>query len=131
MAYHAVRNFVSVFDNLDKVCDMSGIDIVAPAYNTLTKTLYYLFEDNETALQSLVLWQGGNVPVHCDWRDCAEIIVENFNCKEPVCIDILNGTVYEIPYRKFGKRFKFSRVPIYDSPMLVCDKSLVEVLPLK
>lgn len=131
VAYHAIRNFVSVFDNLDNICDKSGVEISAPIYNADSKTVFYLFEDGETSLQSLVLWQGGNVPVYGDWKACADVTIEKFNCKEPVCVDILHGVVYEVPYCKLGKRFKFKNLPYYDSPMLICDKSLVEVLPLK
>ena len=132
IAYHAIRNFVSVFDNLDKVCDKSGVDIVsAPIHNTFSEPIFYLFEDNETALQTLVVWQGGNTPYYSECDDYAEIAIDKFNCKEPVCIDLLNGVVYDLPYRKLGKSFKFKSVPYYDSPMVICDKALVDVLPLK
>ena len=131
IAYHAIRNFVSVFDNLDKVCDKSGIEVSAPIYNANSMPLYYLFEDNETAMQSLVIWQGGNVPIYCECQNCAEITIEKFNCKEPVCVDLLTGVIYDLPYRKLGKRFKFNNAPYYDSPILICDKSLLEVQALK
>lgn len=130
-AYYAIRNLVSVFDNLDKVCDNSGVELSAPIYNADSKSMAYLFEDGDTALQSLVIWQGGNIPYYCEWKDSAEISIDKFNCKEPVCIDLLNGVVYEVSYRKFGKSFKFKRVPYYDSPVVICDKSLVDLLPLK
>lgn len=132
IAYHAVRNFVSVFDNLDKMCDKSGVEMIyAPIYNSHSKPVYYLFEDDETALQSLVVWMRGNPPVDGSWYEYAEIAIKEFNCKEPVCVDILNGVVYDLPHSKQGKGFKFKYVPYYDSPMLICDKSLVDVLPLK
>ncbi len=129
-AYHALRNFVSVFDNFETICDKSGIEISAPVYNTFSKTEYYLFEDKETNLQSLVVWMGGYNPVHYNWYQYAEIAIDKFNCKEPVCIDLLNGVVYDLPHRKLGKSFKFNKVPYYDSPMVICDKSLIDVLPL-
>ena len=127
IAYHAIRNFVSVFDNLDKVCDKSGIEVSAPIYNANSKPLYYLFEDNETALQSLVVWRGGEVPIYCECENCAEIVIENFNCNEPVCVDILTGVVYELPHRKLSKNFKFKNAPYYDSPIVICDRSLIGV----
>ena len=131
MAYHAIRNFVSIFDNLNKVCDKSGVKVTAPAYNSFSEPLFYLFEDNDTALQSLVVWMAGYTPVQYYWDEYAEISIEKFNCKEPVCIDLLNGIVYDLPHRKLGKSFKFKYVPYYDSPMVICDKSLVDILPLK
>ena len=131
LAYYAIRNFVSVFDNLNKICDKSGVEVSAPIYNADSKSIYYLFEDDDTALQSLVVWQGGNIPYYCEWKDNAEITIKNFKCKDPVCIDLLNGVVYEVSYRKVGKGFKFERVPFYDSPMVICDKSLIGIQPLK
>ena len=130
-AYHAIRNFVSVFDNLNKVCDHSSVEVSAPIYNADSKTMVYLFEDDDTALQSLVVWQGGNIPYYCECKDNAEVSIKNFNCKEPVCIDLLTGVVYEMPYCKLGKNFKFKRVPYYDSPMVICDKALIDIVPLK
>lgn len=130
-AYHAIRNLVSVFDNLNKICDKSGVEVSAPVYNADSKSIYYLFEDDDTALQSLVVWQGGNIPYYCEWKDNAEITIKNFKCKDPVCVDLLNGVVYEVSYRKVGKGFKFERVPFYDSPIVICDKSLIGIQPLK
>jgi hypothetical protein len=131
MAYHAIRNFVSVFDNLNKVCENPSIEISAPIYNSESKVMHYLFEDDGTALQSLVVWQGGNIPYYTLCNEYAEISIKNFNCKEPICIDLLTGVIYDLPHCKFGKNFKFKSVPYYDSPMVICDKSLVDVLPLK
>lgn len=130
-AYYAVRNFVSVFDNLNKVCENPTIEISAPIYNAESKVMCYLFEDDDTALQSLVVWQGGNIPYYGKCDEYAEISIKNFNCKEPVCIDLLTGVIYDLPHSKLGKSFKFKRVPYYDSPMVICDKSLIDVLPLK
>ena len=55
------------------------------------------------------------------------IVIENFNCNEPVCVDILTGVVYELPHRKLGKSFKFKNTPYYDSPIVICDRSLIGV----
>ena len=127
IAYHAIRNFVSVFDNLDKVCDKSGIEVSAPVQSAKSKPLYYLFEDSETAMQSLVVWQGGDVPIYSECKNCAEITIDAFNCKEPVCVDLLTGVIYDLPHRKLGKKFKFKNVPYYDSPIVICDRSLISV----
>lgn len=130
-AYYAVRNFVSIFDNLDRVCDKSSAKISTPSHDSLSSPLAYLFEDNDTAMQSFVVWQGGATPVDGEWSRCIEVEILQFACKNPVCIDLLYGTIYEIPYRKMGNKFTFKAVPFYDSPMVICDKSLVEVLPLR
>lgn len=126
-AYSAVRNFVSVFDNLDKVCDKSSVKISASANDSLSSPLLYLFEDNATSLHSLVLWQGGATPVDGEWSRCVEVEIPQFACDHPVCVDLLSGAIYEIPYRKIGKNFTFKAVPFYDSPVVICDRTIIEM----
>ena len=127
MAYHAVQNFVAVFDNLDLPCDIQCIKVNTSAVTTPHRKLVYLFSDRESELQSIVLWRGGATPIDGAWSDVVSVEVANFNCKKPLCVDLLTGVVYKIPYRKEGDNFIFDAVPYYDSPILICDKSLVEV----
>ena len=127
MAYYAVQNFVAVFDNLDLPCDIQGIKVDVSAVTTPHRKLVYLFSDRESELQSIVLWRGGATPIDGAWSDVVSVEVANFNCKKPLCVDLLTGVVYKIPYRKEGDNFIFDAVPYYDSPVVVCDRSLVEV----
>ena len=127
MAYYAVQNFVAVFDNLDLPCDTQGIKVDTSAVTTPHRKLVYLFSDRESELQSIVLWRGGATPIDGAWSDVVSVEVANFNCKKPLCVDLLTGVVYKIPYRKEGDNFIFDAVPYYDSPVVVCDRSLVEV----
>ena len=127
MAYYAVQNFVAVFDNLDLPCDIQGVKVDTSAVTTPHRKLVYLFSDRESELQSIVLWRGGATPIDGEWSDVVSVEVANFNCKKPLCVDLLTGVVYKIPYRKEGDNFIFDAVPYYDSPVVVCDRSLVEV----
>ena len=127
MAYYAVQNFVAVFDNLDLSCDIQGVRIDVSNVTTPHRKLAYLFSDRESELQSLVLWQGGATPIDQEWSDVVSVEVEDFNCKKPICVDLLTGVVYKIPYRKEGNNYIFDAVPYYDSPTIICDRSLVGV----
>lgn len=127
MAYYAVQNFVAVFDNLDLSCDIQGVRVDVSNVTTPHRKLAYLFSDRESELQSLVLWRGGATPVDGAWSDVVSVEIAAFNCKKPVCVDLLTGIVYKLPYRKEGNSCIFDAVPYYDSPILICDRSLVGV----
>jgi hypothetical protein len=47
-----------------------------------------------------------------------------------VFVDILTGGVYEIPASqrsKNGNTWTFKNIPVYDSPVLIADKSLIKI----
>ena len=117
LAYDAVRNLVSVYDNLDAALDSSAV--------TVDGAMAYLFEDAETRLQSAVLWLGGAVPD--DGRDKAAVPVRirDFRCRRPVCIDLLDGRITPIRMERKGTEACFSEVPVYDSPIVICDDKLI------
>ena len=131
MAYYAVQNFVAVFDNLDSSLDAQNLKIITPAADSVGKQLVYMFEDKESGLQSIALWRGGATPVDGEWSDVVSVAIADFNCKRPICVDILHGTIYDIPYRKVGKRYLFDAVPYYDSPIIICDESLIDIEEIK
>ena len=127
MAYYAVQNFVAVFDNLDSSLDAQNVKILTAAADSTSRQLLYRFADEESGLESIALWRGGSIPVDGEWSDVVSVEVAGFNCKTPVCVDILNGAVYSLPYRRIGRRFIFDAVPYYDSPIIICDKSLIGI----
>jgi hypothetical protein len=43
-------------------------------------------------------------------------------------VDLRNGEVYEIPEKNWsrkGSAYTFKDIPVYDSPVLIADKSLI------
>ena len=120
LAYNALRNLVSVFDNLDSSCDSTAIK--AKGVSGLAA---YLFEDRETRLQSAVLWQGGGIPGDSHETIPASVGIKGFKCKNPVCIDLLDGRVFAPSYRRLPGKTILLDIPIYDSPVVICDKKLI------
>ena len=48
--------------------------------------------------------------------------------EQPVLVDCLTGCVYEIPreqWKKEGNMDRFRRIPVYDSPILLVERSLL------
>lgn len=117
LAYNAVRNFVSVFDNLDTPCDSSAIKIDAD------NTMAYLFADAETGLHSAIIWTGGSAPTDSREKTAVTVSIDSFRCRRPVCIDLLDGTVTAL---SFNAKRTILTVPLYDSPIVICDASLIK-----
>ena len=117
LAYDAVRNLVSVYDNLDAALDSSAV--------TVDGAMAYLFEDAETRLQSAVLWLGGAVPDDGRDKTAVPVRIRGFRCRRPVCIDLLDGRITPIRMERKGTEACFSEVPVYDSPIVICDDKLI------
>lgn len=115
LAYDAVRNLVSVYDNLDNVCDSSAITVCRDS------VMAYLFDDSESHLQSAVLWLGGTAPTDSRQKKAAAVTIRDFRCLRPVCIDLLDGRLTRLRMRRKGNETLFPKVPVYDSPVLICD----------
>jgi len=81
-------------------------------------------------MQLITLWFEGEVPNnHFDTRNI-DVTVENANFNNPVWVDIFSGRIYEIPksnWSKTGNRFTFSKIPVYDSPILISDRSNIKI----
>lgn len=123
VAYYAVQNIASVFDHqLERIKNFR--------YSTdLAETLSVFGYQNITnKLQVVSFWLNGKVPNnHFDTQQ-VEIIIEKGNFKKPVWVDLYSGGIYEIPktnWSKSGTTYKFN-VPIYDSPVLIADWSLLK-----
>jgi 6,7-dimethyl-8-ribityllumazine synthase len=57
------------------------------------------------------------------------ITILNANFDQPVYVDMLTGAIYEIPENKIDKkenRTTFKNIPVYDSPILIADKSILK-----
>ncbi len=61
------------------------------------------------------------------WIDISTVGFEN-GIDSPVLIDMLDGDVYEIkPSSIQGNTVKFEGLPYADYPMVICDKSAIEI----
>ena len=85
----------------------------------------YLFEDAETRLQSAVLWLGGTVPDDGRDKTSVPVRIRDFRCRRPVCVDLLDGRITPLRMGRKGSESLFPEVPVYDSPIVVCDDKLI------
>lgn len=122
IAYYAVQNTVAVFDHtLARVKNMQ-CDIESE--NEITK---YLYEHIDTKRQVLVMWDGTGIPKDSYRTQKAIVRLKNGDYKKPVWVDLVSGRIYEIPksnWKKEGMTYIFE-VPVYDSPVLIADRSIL------
>ncbi|WP_154859478.1 GH39 family glycosyl hydrolase [Cyclobacterium xiamenense] len=79
---------------------------------------------------ALTIWRADAKP-----EDSMETVnhtftVHNMQFKKPVFVNLLDGKVYELPkatYSKKGKSFTFSEIPVADWPVVIVDRSWVEL----
>ena len=123
LAYYAVQNTVAVFDDtLERVKESCA----AVMFDQPTACFAYR---NKTAGQSLVvMWDDSNTPNDSFATRPAQVMVKGLSFKEPVWVDLVSGRIYEIPRDRIqsaGEFTIFKDLPLYDSPVLVAEKSLV------
>ena len=123
-AYYSMQHLASIFDHA-LVC--------MPAFKYTTNTSESIsvfgFQNTNSKQQLVALWFDSAIPNNLFVTKEVTVTVENGNFNKPVWVDMLSGRVYEIPaskYKKEGTKYTFT-VPVYDSPALIADESLIMV----
>jgi len=79
---------------------------------------------------ALTLWVGDEKPEDSMETAAQNFTVQNMQFKNPVLVNLLDGQVYELSkenYSKKGKRVTFSNIPVGDWPVVIVDKSWVDI----
>lgn len=128
-AYYTVQNVVSVFnDAVERVPD------AAVAVECEKKIACHAFRDKATGLSLVALWDAAGIPSNECLPAKAQVTVPNARFKEPVWLDLLTGNIYAIPADQIavnGTTWIFKNVPVYDSPVVIADKSLLTFVPAR
>jgi hypothetical protein len=123
VAYYAVQNLTSVFDNRLEL-------IPGFRFTTTAKESISLFGYQQKAgkRQVVSVWLDSKTPTNLFKTTPIDITIENGNFTAPVWVDLLTGKAYEIPkssWKKSGSTYTFNNVPVYDSPVLIAEKSII------
>jgi hypothetical protein len=139
MSYYAMQNVAAIFN--DKILKIKDLH---ETHNTNSKKIInriefnrgtdrslavYGYEDKKTKKQVFTIWIDEYIPTNSNVTKNFTFTVINGNFEQPVYVDIITGGVYEIPskqWRKEGNKFTFKDMPIYDAPILIADKSLIQ-----
>lgn len=137
IAYYAIQNVTSVFDNsLERIKDLSFTYNIAGArqdehkysQSTDRSLAVYGYSHKSTKRQVYTIWMDENIPTDSKNMKLQTFSFSNGNFDTPVFVDIVSGTVYEISssdWSKKGNTYTFKNIPVYDSPILIIDKSLI------
>jgi hypothetical protein len=125
IAYYSVQNLASVFDLFNNRIKKPQIKITAEASYSA-----FGYTDKNSGLQSYVLWFDEVTPTNFNATTEVNIEIKDAQLNKPVWVDLLSGRVFEIPTKsiqKNGNTFRIINFPMYDSPVLLVDRSLIQI----
>lgn len=122
VAYYAIQNLAAIYDN-----NM----VIHPEFeytSTNKESLsVYGYQHQLTKTSLVALWLDGENVTNSFETTQVNITFENISFKVPVWVDLMTGSIHEIPeskWNKSGRNYIFN-IPLYDSPVLITDKSFL------
>ncbi len=123
IAYYGVKNVAGFFVN--EVKSTGQLEYVSDTHRNLT--VAGVDKNNKKAL---LLWFDDQIPDNKLQLDQIDLTVDNLNLINPVYVELISGKVYEIEKKNWnntGKNVRFENLPIWDSPVMIADRSMVEL----
>lgn len=123
VAYYAVQNVASVFDNYMQLQP----DFRFTTESSLSMSVFG-FKHQVTQHNNIALWLDKDIPSNAFDTKPVVISFENVNFRNPVLVDILTGSIYEIPksmWKNEVNKVTFSGIPLYDAPVLITEKTMI------
>jgi hypothetical protein len=124
-AYYALQNSTSIFD-----FTIQPISRFSYEATNDTNLFVFAFENQYTLKQAVTFWYGNRKPTLSTKKQKIDITIYGGNFDSPVWVDLSTGEVFAIPenkWKKNGNTFWFSDIPVYDSPTLIIDISLLKI----
>ncbi len=122
-AFYSYQNVTSIFDNtLERI---PNYPYLVESDTSLAVFAYRLINYDQ---QAVAIWIDGETPTNSNKKEIMTFKFPAGNFPNPVYLDLRTGHVYEIPKKNWSKQgsvFQFHDIPVYDSPILIADKSLV------
>lgn len=121
--YYALQHLASIFDNT-----LALIPNYAYTTDADSSLSLFAYQHQATGQQVISLWLNGDTPSDSEEYQGIDISVPGGNFDEAVWVDLRTGGVFAIPEKNIqrqGTHFTFVDMPIYDSPVLIADKSLI------
>lgn len=125
MAYFAVQHVTSIFTGqLERIRDFNYTS------TAISPISVFAYRDKTTKKQVITIWQNSQIPANDNQYEAVDFNIANCNFINPVYVDVVSGKVYQIPanqWHKKGNSYTFSKIPVFDGPVLIADKSLVSI----
>ncbi len=123
VAYTSMQNVTAIFDHHLQL-DQQVI------YNMRERLPVTGFGFKSASGRLFTLWKDDRVPIEENEYYLINVNIDNIDFKEPVIVDLLTGKVYFISSENWecmNNRCSFKSVPIYDSPILIIERNLVQI----
>lgn len=120
MAYYAVQNVVSVFNDAVALIPDYPCEVACAK-----PTAVFGHQVRKTRQQMVVFWDKSNVPGNANDTAPATLKIEGGHFQHPVWVDVITGNVYEIPAEQMtgeAGTVTFEAIPVYDAPAFITDR---------
>lgn len=125
-SYFAVQHLTAIFDN-----SLSRIRNYPYTARTDSSLSVFAYRKEHTDEQVVTLWIDSSIPSNSNEKSLVDFSFSRGQFTDPVYVDLRKGTVYSIPddqWHRNGTEYRFKGIPVYDSPILIADRSTI---PLK
>lgn len=126
-AYFAAQNVFAIFD--DSLARLTHFTCIASVTNAVAAFAYA----SETGDQVVTLWFKGAMPSDSNLKTPVDFTFHASRFTTPVYADLRTGEVYAIPPERWAAtddNVTFQQVPLYDSPILIAEKSALPLAPV-
>jgi len=121
-SYFAYQYLTSLFDSTVTASKDFTAEVRADAASSC-----YTFMDKLNNTPLITYWKSARPPDNGTTMERAELKLNGIRLQSPVLVDIRTGTVHQIPeaaIKRTNTSLEFA-LPIYDSPLLLCDASFL------
>lgn len=120
------------FQHLSSIFDYTLEPTITYPYqcNNKRELSLYGFEHIISGFQAVAFWYSDEWPTDNLETDEINFTFPNGSFTDPVLVDIRTGKIYDIPdnqWSKNGTEYSFKKIPVYDSPLLIIEKSLLRI----
>jgi len=141
LSYSAVQNAITIFDDtFERITNVSyrlepiplGAD-TSMRQKTKGKDpfVFHAFKKKDSQQSLFATWRSDQRPAHEFPIVAMKITYTGSVLQDPVCVDLLSGRVYEIAKAQWSVQdvtYTFQNIPVYDSPILIIERSLLHTV---
>ncbi|MEO6003930.1 MAG: hypothetical protein ABIZ04_12740 [Opitutus sp.] len=126
-AYYAAQNVFSIFD--DTVQTIADFTFTS---TSLRKVGLAGYHQQGGSGQVVAYWFNDAPPDEANGVTLVDVVLAKGKFTEPVLVDLRSGIVFSVPASSWSQDAKgasFKALPIYDSPLLIAERSVIAVRP--
>jgi hypothetical protein len=126
LAYYAAQSVFAIFD--DTLARIPEYPSTTTALRGVALTGY----QTSSGAQLVAYWFNDAPPAEANGVNLVDVTLPKGRFTEPVLVDLRTSTVYALPrdsWTQDDKGTRFRALPVYDSPLLLAERSLITVSP--